>query len=142
MVINHCYYQLPTTPSPCLCRASGIVVEQRLIDGFINGTAMCVAHGKFLPNWFRNLETIDFIAALADDLEVNHANSHDSSIASIAAAYPDLITVRRGSPSMGGGTWIHPDLAVPLAQWCNPRFSLYAANIFKCSRASASNLRQ
>ncbi|MCC5637621.1 hypothetical protein LC593_17600 [Nostoc sp. CHAB 5844] len=25
---------------------NGITVEQRITDGFINGTAMCVAHGK------------------------------------------------------------------------------------------------
>lgn len=25
---------------------NGVVVHQRIADGFINGTAMCVAHGK------------------------------------------------------------------------------------------------
>ena len=104
---------------------NGYAIQQRG-NGFINATAMCVANDKLIADWFRKQDTIELLVALAEDLElpVNHGISHDSSISRISAAYPDLVVSRRGSPTNGGGTWIHPDLAVPLAQWCNPRFAI------------------
>ena len=105
---------------------NGISVEQRIDNGFINGTAMCVAHGKLIADWFRNQETFDVIQALLEDLglEVNYGISHNSTIASISAAYPQLVVSKRGSPKTGGGTWLHPDLSVRLAQWCSPAFAI------------------
>jgi KilA-N domain len=38
--------------------------------------------------------------------------------------FPGLIVSKRGSPQTGGGTWLHPDLAIQLAQWCNTPFAL------------------
>lgn len=105
---------------------NGIVVEQRTTDGFINGTAMCVAHSKLIADWFRNQETIELLHALSGDLgfEVNYGISHNSSIASISAIYPHLVVSKRGSPDTGGGTWLHYDLAVQLAQWCSAAFAI------------------
>jgi hypothetical protein len=72
---------------------------------------MCVAHGKRINDWFYNKETIGLVEALANDLglEVNYQNSGNSSVASISAAYPQLVVVKRGSPANGGGVWLHPD---------------------------------
>jgi hypothetical protein len=104
---------------------NGYAIEQRE-SGFINGTSMCVSNSKLIADWFRNQETIELLHILAEDLgySVNYGVSHDSSISSISTTYPRLVVSRRGSPHSGGGTWVHPDLAVPLAQWCNPRFAL------------------
>jgi len=104
---------------------NGYAIEQRE-SGFINGTAMCVANDREIREWFSNQSTIELLDAIAEDfnLEVNQGISPDSTVSSISAAYPDLVVSRRGSPSNGGGTWIHADLAVPLAQWCSPRFAL------------------
>ncbi len=38
--------------------------------------------------------------------------------------YPQLVTVRKGSPENGGSVWLHPDLAIQLGQWCNPFFAI------------------
>lgn len=38
--------------------------------------------------------------------------------------FPNLVVSKRGSPENGGGTWLHPDLAVQLAQWCSPVFAI------------------
>jgi len=105
---------------------NGIGISQRVTDGFINGTAMCVAHNKLIADWFRNQETIELLFALAEDLGINfnHGISHNSSITSISKAYPQLVTSKRGSPETGGGTYIHPDLAIQLAQWCNKTFAI------------------
>ncbi|NEP61155.1 MAG: KilA-N domain-containing protein [Symploca sp. SIO2G7] len=28
-------------------------------------------------------------------------------------------------PTLGGGTWAHPDIAIQFAQWCSPGFALW-----------------
>lgn len=110
---------------------NGITVEQRSIDGFINGTAMCVAYKKEIAAWFRNQNTLDLFITLALDLDPNfkHENSHDLDVSTLSASkyseiFISLIFSKRGSPDTGGGTWLHPDLAVQLAQWCSPAFAL------------------
>ena len=101
-------------------------VEQRDTDGFINGTAMCVAHERKITEWVRNQGTLELIASLAEDLglEIMYENSHTSNIASVSDAYPDLVVFKMGSPANGGGVWLQPDLAIQLAQWCSPKFAL------------------
>ena len=53
---------------------NGIDVEQRVADGFINATAMCVAHSKDLTQWFRTKDTFELFMELAQDLGIS-ANS-------------------------------------------------------------------
>lgn len=88
---------------------NGVVVSQRERDGFVNGTAMAVAHAKRITDWFDNEQTIELLTALAQDLglEINYGISRNSTIASISAAYPDLVISRRGAPETGGSTWVH-----------------------------------
>jgi hypothetical protein len=104
---------------------NGYAIEQRP-SGFINGTAMCAAHNKKINDWVGNEETLDLLEALAADLGLlpNGNLSRNLSAVRVSEVYPDLIVSRRGSPELGGGTWVHPDLAVPLAQWCSPKFAL------------------
>jgi KilA-N domain len=103
-----------------------INVEQRIDNGFINGTAMCVAHGKDVSDWLKTDETWDLVSALADDLGIkfNPAKNPDSVKTRVSTTFPELVLVKRGSPSNGGGTWLHPDLALQLAQWCNKPFAI------------------
>lgn len=108
-----------------------VKVEQRVKDGFVNATAMCLAHGKAINYWFENKETFKLFVALADSLSlpINYRNSGNSykigfSATKYAKLFPELLVVKRGSPEFGGGTWIHPDLAIQLAQWCNKTFAL------------------
>lgn len=115
--------------------AQGFLVEQRISDGFINGTKMCVAHGKDISDWLRNDETFDLVQALAIDLNI-FPNSADlpnliSTKTRIARTYPTLVIVRRGSPEKGGGTYLHPDLAIQLAQWCSPQFAIAVSRIVR-----------
>jgi hypothetical protein len=108
---------------------NNIVVEQRVADGFINGTAMCLAHGKEISNWLRTDGTLELVTALASDLGIQTAKIKTEKIRNsvftrVSAAFPDLVVSKRGSPENGGGVWLHPDLAVQLAQWCNPFFAI------------------
>jgi hypothetical protein len=108
-----------------------IVVEQRKADGFINGTAMCVAHGKEITFWLRNNETLETFMALFESLnkKSNPENYQDLDTSRLSAAdyskfFPNLIISKRGSPNLGGGVWLHPDLAIQLAQWCSATFAI------------------
>lgn len=110
---------------------NGIVVQQRVLDGFINATAMCVAHNKKIDSWFRTNETFQLFLALAEnlDLNFNYSDLSNLDVARLSASnyaeiFPQLIVSKRGSPETGGGSWLHPDLAIQLAQWCSPPFAL------------------
>ncbi|MBD0266103.1 MAG: KilA-N domain-containing protein, partial [Tolypothrix sp. Co-bin9] len=115
-----------------VCRSvNGIAVEQRVADGFINGTAMCVAHNKEIKFWLRNKETFSLFAELAqvEGIKTNVIIIPDSDIVKLSVKkygeiFPQLICGKPGSPENGGGTWLHPDLAIQLAQWCSPAFAI------------------
>jgi KilA-N domain len=112
---------------------NGIPVEQRRADGFINGTAMCVAHDKDVAQWFLNKSTIELLNALAlrqgrPTHDFKDWKSNDLSITRLSALFPGLILVKRGAPATGGGTWIHHKLAPHLAQWCSAEFSLQVSD--------------
>ena len=110
---------------------NGIQVEQRISDGFINATAMCVAHEKDANDWFTTQDTFDLFLALAQDLgiEVKTGEIRDLDISRLSATkyvkmFPGLVLSKRGSPATGGGTWLHPDLAIQIAQWCSKPFAI------------------
>ena len=109
---------------------NGVSVEQRRIDGFINGTAMCVAHGKYIRDWLTTEPTWNLLVALSRrfGIEIKECWNPNSSAARVSEVFPHLLTVKRGSPSNGGGSWIHPKLAVHLAQWCSPDFALLVSD--------------
>ena len=120
---------------------NGISVEQRLTDGFINGTAMCAAHNKDISDWLRTDDTFETVAVLADELGVVpiSAEKPNSDKTRVSACYPTLVVVKRGAPKAGGGTWLHPQLAIQLAQWCNKRFALQVSKWVGEWIASAHN---
>lgn len=109
-------------------------IEQRVIDGFINGTAMCSAYDKNIVDWFRTTRTFNLFCSLAGDLGIksNMVLHHDSDISRLSATkyaemFPGLLYVKRGSPENGGGVWVHPDVSIDLASECNPLFGIQVA---------------
>ena len=79
-------------------------------DGYIHATALCKASEKRLVKWKENKETKELIDKLS--LKVRIRTSA-------------LIEIYKGgNDKCSQGTWIHPDLGIHLAQWCNPSFSL------------------
>jgi KilA-N domain len=120
---------------------NGIEIEQRLTDGFINGTAMCVAHGKDISDWLKTDQVLDLVASLASSLGVkpNSDKKPNSEKTRVSALFPTLVVVKRGSPEAGGGTWLHPDLAIQLAQFCNSAFSLQVSRWIREWMTSAYN---
>lgn len=87
----------------------GLIIAQRQFDGYINATAMCAAVGKKFNDYTRLASTKEFVEALNSDTGI---------------PVTELIqTVSGGDPSRQG-SWVHPDVAINLAQWLSPKFSV------------------
>jgi hypothetical protein len=84
------------------------IIQYRNSDNYINATQLCKAGCKKFNDWLRLDSTKNIINIL-------------SSKAGIPAL--DLIDSKKGGNHMG--SWIHPDLAIQLAQWLSPEFSIH-----------------
>jgi hypothetical protein len=72
-------------------------------DGYINTTHLCKAGDKLFSDWYKLKSTKELISILESDMN-------------ISTLLIDNKTNR--------DTWIHPDLAIQLAQWISPLFAL------------------
>ena len=84
-------------------------IEQRAVDGYINATAMCKIAGKQFNDYGRLNSTQEFIEALSIDTGIPVST---------------LIQIIRGGYKDQQGTWVHPQVAVHLAQWLSPEFAV------------------
>ncbi len=87
----------------------GQVVRLRSKDGYVNATAMCRAVGKHWADYYRLGSTKEFLGELATAMGIPIAELIQS--------------VMGGNPALQG-TWVHPDVAINLAQWLSPRFAV------------------
>ena len=89
------------------------VVEQRKLDGYINATALTSAYklasGKRrdVSEWLSNKRTQESLKHLSSKTDI---------------PVIELYQVFQGSPETGGGTWIHPKLAVRFGIWLSDEF--------------------
>ncbi len=86
---------------------NNVDIISRMEDNYINATQLCQAGNKKFSHWF----SLDTTKQLIKILESN---------AGIPAL--DLVQVNKGGNHYG--SWIHPDLAIQLAQWISPEFAL------------------
>lgn len=84
---------------------NGVPVQARAGDKYVNATALCKAGGKKFAHFERNQEAQEFMHGLATKLRIRNF---------------DLIQKQRGG---GGGTWVHPELAIRLCMWISPEFA-------------------
>lgn len=87
----------------------GSPVQQRATDGYINATAMCRIAGKQFKHYKSNANTKAFLRAL--EFEVGIPTSK-------------LVKSLSGGDFRTQGTWVHPQVAVHLAQWLSPQFAV------------------
>lgn len=90
----------------------GEVVRQRVTDGYVNATAMCKAAGRELKHYNENISSREFMDELSR---------------SVGIPTDLLVQVIRTGPNELRGTWVHPHIAVHLAQWLSPRFAVAVA---------------
>lgn len=82
----------------------------------MNATDMAKKFGKRPANWLDNQYAKDFIST--------YSNARKRVIT-------DLVQVRGGSPELGGGTWMHEDIALEFARWLNPMFAIWCNDRIK-----------
>ena len=101
---------LPPTPLLIQHEIQGEIIAQRPADGYINATAMCKMAGKEFRDYNVNNTTKEFVKALS---------------AKVGIPTMALIQSHKGGndPNMMG-TWVHPQVAIHLAQWLSPEFSV------------------
>lgn len=85
------------------------IVGQRATDGYFNATAMCKAAGKLIADYGRLTSTREFLNELSSDMGIPISGL--------------VQTVKGGQPQQQG-TWVHPQVAINLAQWLSPKFAV------------------
>lgn len=78
--------------------------------GWINATERANRLGRRVDKWLKSKETQDYIAALCQMTDTPKMGYVKTSKATLAT---------------GGGTWLHPKLAVPFARWLDPKFAIW-----------------
>lgn len=108
-------------------------------DGWLHATAIAARFDKEPAHWLRSPETLSYLAALGkmlncnsvDLTELNKINHLDSSKAATKAKIlrlckqTGLVKAKAGAPETGGGTWLHPKLAVVFARWLSVDFAIW-----------------
>lgn len=85
------------------------IIDQRASDGFINASAMCKAAGKLVADYTRLTTTKDYLAELSADMGI---------------PISDLVQGVKGGDPQLQGTWVHPHVAIHLAQWLSAKFAV------------------
>lgn len=76
-------------------------------QGWFNATEAAKRFGRRVDHWLKTEDTKEYVAAL-----VEMTNTPEKG----------YLKTRRGN---NGGTWLHPDLAVPFARWLDKRFGVW-----------------
>jgi len=87
---------------------NGLTIQARKSDCYINATMLCKAGNKNFFDWYRLSSTKSLLDIISQDVGI---------------PVIDLVDSKKGNSSQySQGSWVHPDLAVQLAQWISPEF--------------------
>ncbi len=87
----------------------GTIIRQRE-DGYLNATDMCKINNKRYNDYIENKTTKEYLKELSSDTGI---------------LVSQLVEVYKGKSSKyEQGTWVHPHVAIHLAQWLSPKFSV------------------
>lgn len=85
------------------------------IDGYINATFIAKKHGKKAKDWLHLNQTKELLEEIRRALNIQ---------------LDELIIVKAGAPSTGGGTWIHPELKNVFEIWCKSKASMEVPELY------------
>ena len=88
---------------------NGNPISRRTSDGYVNATAMCKANGK---RW-------------KDYRESDRCQHYLDALESVAGISVHALVESRSGGTGGGGTWVHPQVAVDLARWISAPFAVW-----------------
>ena len=98
-------------------------------DVLINATEMAKPFGKRPAKWLELPSTQEFLDSLMDIRALN--NQEFSSVRLSDTSNNPFVKTIMGSPSNGGGTWMHEDVALEFARWLSPRFAIWCNDRIK-----------
>lgn len=87
-------------------------------DGWLHASKIAERFGKRLDHWMENAGTLEYVQALDEALTGNESKIVDT-------RKSGYVKTSRARVDRGGGTWLHPKLAVAFARWCDPKFSVW-----------------
>jgi hypothetical protein len=86
----------------------GVAIICRSGDGYVNATQLCKAGKKEYSNYIKNTKSIEFLTELESALLIRRA---------------ELIKYENNG-SADRATWVHPRVAINIAQWISPKFDV------------------
>lgn len=84
-------------------------IALRLTDGYVNATALCEACDKNLEDYICLEATKEFMKELSKETNMQ--------VSQLMQPFTS------GNPTING-TWVHPQLAINLAQWASPQLGI------------------
>lgn len=96
------------------------VIKQRSDDGYINATELCKAANKSFKDYMANKSTMEFL----DELSAETGLQIQLGEKSLVKKKQALIETFAGAPMTGGGSWVHPQVAIHLGQWASGKFAV------------------
>jgi hypothetical protein len=84
-------------------------------EGWFNATSVAKKFAKQPADWLKTEQVKELILEISNALHCLDEQNQ-------------LVKVRRGAPETGGGTWMHPKLAIHFAYWLSPKFAVWVGN--------------
>lgn len=107
-------------------------------QGWFNATEAAKRFGKEPYMWLRQRDTAEYLAALAkrqgkgdfltefnEIIKLDGSKSTSRNKVLNLAKKTGFMKAKSGSPENGGGTWLHPKLAITFARWLNVDFAIW-----------------
>ena len=102
---------------------NSIIIGTRISDGFVNATQMCKAGGKKFANWYSLVGTKELIRDVESDIAITASQFLDTNSSISQYNFKSVEVIKGNSSKFKQGSWIHPDLAMQLAQWISSTFA-------------------
>jgi hypothetical protein len=104
---------IETNKIPIILNLNNVIIVSRSEDNYINATQLCQAGGKLFAHWYSLDSTKQLINEVITDIGIPISGTMS------------LIEINKGGNDKHNQiTWIHPDLAIQLAQWISPKFAI------------------
>lgn len=87
-------------------------------EGWLHATEIAEQFGKRLDHWMENAETLEYIRALDEAMTGGESEILDT-------RKSGYVKTSRARADRGGGTWLHPKLAVMFARWLDAKFAVW-----------------
>jgi hypothetical protein len=92
----------------------GFTIEHREVDGYINVTNLCKAGGKQFKAWKRLEKTKAFLKVLSSEVLISTSGLIKLGNSTFGKEGKQQVTF----------TWVHPQVAINIAQWISPQFDV------------------